>query len=60
VWGAMVRTDPEIDRALIDRLADMTVEPDRHFGELRAIYQDPRVTVPATVFNAVRTRLETL
>ena len=60
VWGAMVRTDPEIDRALIDRLADMTVEPDRHFGELRAIYQDPRVKVPATVFNAVRNRPETL
>ena len=60
VWGAMVRTDPEIDRALIDRLADMTVEPDRHFGELRAIYQDPRIKVPATVFNAVRNRPETL
>jgi len=60
VWGAMVRTDAEIDRALIDRLAAMTVEPDRHFGELRAIYLDPRVKVPATVFNAVRNRPEPL
>jgi hypothetical protein len=54
VWGAMVRTDDEIDRAFIDRLAALTVEPDRHFGEIRAVYQDPRVHVPATVFNAVR------
>lgn len=54
VWGAMSPKDDEIDRALIDRLAALTVEPDRHFGEIRAIYQDPRVRVPATVFNAVR------
>ncbi|MBS0525030.1 MAG: transglutaminase domain-containing protein [Proteobacteria bacterium] len=60
VWGAMARKDEEIDMALIDRLAALTVEPDRHFGELRAIYQDPRVKVPATVFNAVRNRRETL
>jgi hypothetical protein len=60
VWGAMPRNDAEIDRAFIDQLAALTIEPDLHFGELRAIYQDPRVTVPATVFNAVRNRLETL
>jgi hypothetical protein len=60
VWGAMVGTDAEIDRAFIDQLAGLTVEPDRHFGELRAIYQDPRVNVPATVFNAVRNRRESL
>jgi hypothetical protein len=48
------------DRAFIDRLAALTVEPDRHFGEIRAIYQDSRVKVPATVFNAVRNRPETL
>src|SRR5690242_20453862 len=54
VWGAMSPKDDEIDRALIDRLAALTVEPDRHFGELRAVYQDPRVKVPDTVFNAVR------
>jgi hypothetical protein len=60
VWGAMTRQDDEIDRAFIDRLAALTVEPDRHFGELRAIYQDPRVAVPTTVFNAVRNLPETL
>ena len=54
VWGAMTRGDDEVDRAFIDHLARLTVEPDRHFGELRAIYQDPRVGVPAMVFNAVR------
>jgi hypothetical protein len=60
VWGAMTQKDEEIDTAFIDRLAVLTVEPDRYFGELRAIYQDPRVKVPATVFNAVRNRPETL
>jgi hypothetical protein len=54
VWGAMSQKDDEIDKAFIDRLAALTVEPDRHFGEIRAIYQDPRVKVPGTVFNAVR------
>jgi len=60
VWGAMTQKDEEIDLAFIDTLAALTVEPDLHFGELRAIYQDPRVKVPATVFNAVRNRPETL
>jgi hypothetical protein len=54
VWGAMSPNDDRIDRAFIDRLARLTVEPDRHFGELRAAYKDPRVKVPDTVFNAVR------
>jgi Transglutaminase-like superfamily len=60
VWGAMPRPDADIDLAFFDELAALTVEPDRHFGELRAIYQDPRVKVPATVFNAVRNRPETI
>jgi hypothetical protein len=60
VWGVMPRKDEEVDTAFLDRLAALTVEPDRHFGELRATYQDPRVKVPPTVFNAVRNRPETL
>ena len=60
VWGAMKQNDAELDTALFDRLAALAIEPDRHFGELRAIYQDPRVKVPDTVFNAVRNRPETL
>lgn len=58
VWGAMAQKDADLDLALFDKLAALTAEPDRHFGELRAIYQDPRVKVPATVFNAVRNRPE--
>jgi hypothetical protein len=60
VWGAMTPKNDELDLAFTDRLAALTIEPDRHFGELRAAYQDPRVKVPATVFNAVRNRPETL
>jgi hypothetical protein len=60
VWGAMTPKNDELDLAFIDRLAALTVEPDRHFGEIRAAYQDPRVKVPGTVFNAVRNRPETL
>ena len=56
----MAGPDRALDLALFDRLAMLTVEPDRHFGELRAVYQDPRVKVPATVFNAVRNCPETL
>ena len=40
--------------ALLDRLAALTCTPDRHFGELRELYQkDNNLRVPATVFNAV-------
>jgi hypothetical protein len=60
VWGAMKQKDADLDVAFFDRLAALTIEPDRHFGELRAAYQDPRARVPATVFNAVRNRAETL
>jgi hypothetical protein len=56
----MTEKDAELDLGLIDRLAELTVEPDRHFGELRAIYQDPRGRDPATVHNAVRNRPEAL
>lgn len=56
VWGAMARTDSEIDLPFIDRLAKFSHAPDRHFGDLRAIYKDERVAVPGTVFNAVLNR----
>jgi hypothetical protein len=59
VWGPMVRTDAEIDRGLIDRLAQLTHDPDAHFAELRAIYdKGPPLSVPPTVFNAVLNRAE--
>ena len=56
VWGAMARTDAELDLPFIDRLAEISHAPDRHFGDLRAIYKDTRVAVPGTVFNAVLNR----
>jgi len=56
VWGAMAQTDAELDLPFIDRLAVYSQTPDRHFGDLRAIYKDERVAVPGTVFNAVLNR----
>jgi hypothetical protein len=58
VWGAMTREDAELDLAFLDRLAGLSSAPDRHFGELQAVYRDQRVAVPGTVFNAVLNRPE--
>jgi hypothetical protein len=46
-----------LDRPLFDRLAELTLDADRRFGEIRALYDaDERLRVPATVFNAVLNR----
>ncbi len=58
VWGAMTEHDSEIDLALIDRLAGLSVDPDADPAALRAAYADPRVSVPASVFNAVLKRVD--
>lgn len=58
VWGAMKQGDDGLDLALFDRLAELTQQPDRNFSEIRALYRDPRLSVPGTVFNAVRNRPE--
>lgn len=58
VWGAMTPVDAEIDLAFIDRLARLTQAPDSHLDELQALYEDPRIAVPPTVFNAVLRRPE--
>jgi len=52
VWGAMARQDDDLDRALFDRLAIVSREPDSYVNELDALYSDKRVSVPAIVFNA--------
>jgi hypothetical protein len=52
IWGAMRRDDGELDLAFFDRLAVVSSAPDAHDGELKALYRDERVRVPATVFNA--------
>ena len=56
VWGAMARQDCELDLPFIDRLAELSHAPDQHRDELRDAYQDKRVAVPGTVFNAVLNR----
>lgn len=58
VWGSMVEVDAGIDLAFMDRLARLTQAPDSHLDELRALYDDPRIAVPPTVFNAVLRRPE--
>ena len=56
IWGAMARKDAELDLPFFDRLAELSHAPDHHAGELCAAYQDERVAVPGTVFNAVLNR----
>jgi hypothetical protein len=64
VWGAMVRPDEPLrddQLALFDQLAEVTRTPDIAFAELRAFYEcDDRLRVPATVFNSVLNRPETI
>ena len=64
VWGAMPRPDaplPHDQLAFFDRLAALTHTPDSSFAELRTLYaDDDRLRVPATVFNAVLSRPETI
>jgi hypothetical protein len=59
VWGPMVQSDDDVDVVLIDRLAELTHDADAQFAELRATYdKGPPLSVPPTVFNAVRNRAE--
>jgi hypothetical protein len=64
VWGAMPGPDePLQDDQLVffDRLAALTHAPDASFAELHTLYEgDDRLRVPATVFNAVLNRSETI
>ena len=56
VWGAMGRDERALDFAFLDRLARVSRAPDANAAELAALYEDPRVKVPGTVFNAVLDR----
>ena len=62
VWGAMPAPDQTISAelyALFDRLAGLTGDPDAADAELTTAYaDDPRLHVPATVYNAVLNRAE--
>jgi hypothetical protein len=58
VWGAMDMTDQALTdekKALLDRVAALTLAGDDAFADLRAIYEsDDRLRVPPVVFNALR------
>lgn len=62
IWGAMPAPDETIGEdliALFDRLAALTHDPEAVAAELAAAYaDDPRVHVPAAVYNAIRDRTE--
>ena len=62
VWGAMDRPDepPSAEHlAFLDGVAELTRAPDARFAELRAVYEsDPRLRVPAKVFNVLTKRDE--
>ena len=58
VWGMMDMNDEALTdekKALIDRVAALTLAGDDAFAEVRAIYEsDERLRVPPVVFNALR------
>jgi hypothetical protein len=58
VWGMMDMNDEAITdekKALLDRVAALTLADDAAFAEVRAIYEsDDRLRVPPVVFNALR------
>jgi hypothetical protein len=61
-WGPAAHTNETLSDeqlSLFDRLAGLTLDPDRRFAELRDLYaSDPSLRVPAEVFNAVTGRAE--
>ncbi|WP_437552502.1 hypothetical protein WME97_14510 [Sorangium sp. So ce367] len=63
-WGPISGSDEPLQDeqlTLFDRLATITRSPDASFAELRALYEeDPSLRVPATVFNAVLNRPDTV
>jgi hypothetical protein len=64
VWGAMPHPDQSLQDgqlAFFDKLTALSRDPDTSFDKLRALYEgDERLRVPATVFNALRNRPETV
>ena len=64
VWGASWEpgeqpTDAQLD--LFDTVAELTVDPDARFGELRSRYEtDDSLRMDGTVFNVARGQIETV
>ncbi len=62
-WGLMTGPDGTFgaeQTTLLDRVAALTLAGDGAFSDVRAIYDDDRLRVPPTIFNAVRNRPETI
>jgi hypothetical protein len=61
-WGPAPPDDRPLSDAhlaLFDRLAELTLDADRRFGEIRALYEgDASLKVPGEVFNALTNRME--
>ena len=60
-WSVHVRPADRLGddlAALFDHRAEVTLAPDDNLPELRTLYSDERLRVPATVRNAVRNREE--
>jgi DNA-binding response OmpR family regulator len=63
VWGVQPQKDEELTPdqiKLFDTIADLTVDPDRTFADLRKTYERDDLRVPPTVFNALLERTEEL
>jgi hypothetical protein len=63
VWGAMWEPGQEPapeTLAVLDAAAPLSLDPDPHFDEIRALYERPEWRVPARVFNAVAQRVDTV
>ena len=63
-WGPLMPApDEAFDEtvtAALDAAAPLSLDPDAHFDELRALYEQPGWRVPAQVFNAVAQRMDTI
>jgi len=60
-WGAMPNPEATLDDGALNRfdgLAVLTHNPDSHFDELRAAYEQDDISVPDKVFNGMRQRSE--
>jgi hypothetical protein len=58
VWGGMGGPDGTIDLDFVDGMAALSRHPDGDPTALQRAYQDPRIAVPDTVFNAVLGRTD--
>lgn len=61
VWDAMAAPDEKLSEeqlAFFDKIAALTLTPDESFKAVRELYQDKRLKVPDTVFNAILNRPE--